>query len=61
MLINQFMQSVEIYRRDGEDGPSWSYAFYGPGSTIELLGVDVCMSMADIYKGVNFDEPLVED
>src|SRR5262249_32709686 len=56
VLINQFVQSVEVYRR-GEDETTWSYSFYGPGSTVELTSVDVYLSMDEIYKDVNFDEP----
>jgi len=60
VLINQFMQSVEVYRR-GEEETSWSYSFYGPGSTVELTSVDVYLSMDEIYKGINFDEPLMDE
>ncbi|MBV9231393.1 MAG: Uma2 family endonuclease [Chloroflexi bacterium] len=61
VLINQFAQYVEIYRRNGEGGSTWSHVFYGPDSTIELFSVDVCLSMDEIYKGINFDEPLLDE
>jgi Uma2 family endonuclease len=61
VLINQFMQAVEVYRRDEEEEERWHYTFYGPGSTVELTSVDVPISMDEIYKGINFDEPLVEN
>jgi Uma2 family endonuclease len=60
VLINQFTQAAEVYRRDGEDGTTWSHAFYGPDQGgIELQSVDVFIPMDEIYKGINFDEPLV--
>jgi len=61
VLINQFAPYVEVYRRNGEDGTSWNHTFYGPGEQIELTSVDVSISMSEIYKGINFDEPLVEE
>jgi Uma2 family endonuclease len=61
ILINQFTQAAEVYRRDSEDGSRWSHVFYGPDQGIELQSVDVFISMDEVYKGINFDEPLVED
>ena len=61
VLINQFTQAAEVYRRDSEDGTTWSHVFYGPDKGIELQSVDVFISMDEVYKGINFDEPLVED
>ena len=60
LLISQFAQHVEIYRR-GEDETTWSHSFYGPGSMVRLTSVDVHLSMDEIYKGINFDEPLLEE
>ena len=60
VLISQFAPHVEIYRRC-EDGTEWEYTIYGPGATVELTSVDVPISMDEIYKRVNFDEPLVEE
>jgi hypothetical protein len=34
--------------------------FYGSGSTVELSSVDVFIEMDEIYKGINFDEPLMD-
>jgi hypothetical protein len=34
---------------------------YGPGATVELTSVDVYLSMDEIYKRVNFDEPLIDE
>jgi len=60
VLINQFAQAVEVYRRDEEDDENWQHLYYGPGSTVELASIDVPLTMAEIYKGINFDEPLLE-
>jgi Uma2 family endonuclease len=60
VLINQFTQAVEVYRRDEEDDENWQHLFYGPGSTVELASIDVPLIMEEIYKGINFDEPLLE-
>jgi Uma2 family endonuclease len=57
VLIDQFTQAAEVYRRDSEDGTTWSHGFYGPDKGgIELQSVDVFISMDEIYKGINFDE-----
>ncbi|MDQ2906573.1 MAG: Uma2 family endonuclease [Chloroflexota bacterium] len=61
MLINQFTQSVDVYRRSEQDTASWSRISYGPDVEIELKSVDVCISMREIYKGIDFDEPLMEE
>ncbi len=61
VLIDQFVQVVEVYRRVGEEGTTWSHAFYGPGSEVELHSVDVCFSIDELYKGINFDEPLFDE
>lgn len=60
VLINQFTQAADVYRRDSEDGIIWHHVFYGPDQGgIELQSVDAFISMDEIYKGINFDEPLV--
>ncbi len=60
MLVSQFARHVEVYRR-GEDGITWIYALYGPGGEIELSSIDVRITMDEVYKHINFDEPLVEE
>lgn len=60
VLIDQFTQASEAYRRDSEDGATWNHVFYGPKQGIELQSVDVFISMDEIYKGINFNELLVE-
>jgi Uma2 family endonuclease len=61
VLINQYTHFVEVYRRD-EDDTRWSHiAYSGPDATVELASVDVYLTMNEIYKGINFDEPLVEE
>ena len=60
VLINQFVQAVEIYRRDEQDD-TWHSIFYGPGSEIEFKSIDVRLGLQEIYQEIDFDEPLVED
>lgn len=59
VLVSQFAPHVEVHRRS-EDEQSWSYALYGVSSTIELTSVDVHIPIDDLYKGINFEEPLEE-
>lgn len=61
MLINQFARHVEIYRRDEEDSTMWHHMVYEPDEQVELASVDVFLSMDEIYKGIDFDEPLLEE
>ncbi len=56
VLISQFAQHVEIYRRDTEDGTTWSKTEYGPGQIVTLSSVDVAMSMDEIYRKIDFTE-----
>lgn len=60
ILISQFEPHVELYRRH-EDDAGWEHIVYGPDSIVELASVDVHLSMDEIYKRVNFDEPLMEE
>lgn len=59
ILVSQFAQHVEVYRRSEEEN-TWSYVLSGPGATIELASIDVQMAMDDLYRGIDFDEPLEE-
>jgi Uma2 family endonuclease len=61
LLISQFAQYVEIYRRDREDATIWRKQEYGPGETVELQSVDIAISMDEIYRGINFAEFLMEE
>jgi Uma2 family endonuclease len=61
VLISQFAQHVEIYRRDSEDATKWSKQEYGPGESIELQSVDIAIAMDEIYQGINFAELLMEE
>ncbi|MDQ2902798.1 MAG: Uma2 family endonuclease [Chloroflexota bacterium] len=60
VLISQFTRHVVVYRRGKEEGAPWSYVSYDTGATVELNSVDVCLSMDEIYRGINFDKPLAE-
>ncbi len=61
VLISQFAQHVEIYRRDTADGTTWSKTEYGPGQTVTLSSVDVSISMDEIYRKIDFAEFLAEN
>jgi Uma2 family endonuclease len=61
VLISQFAQYVEVFRRSERDRKSWSHVFYGPGEVVALESVDVHIPLEEIYEGIDFDEPLVED
>jgi Uma2 family endonuclease len=60
VLVSQFAPYVEIWRRDEHDAAIWHYAHYSIGAEVEFTSVDIRLPMADIYREVNFDEPLVE-
>ena len=62
VLISQFAPHVEVYRRL-EEGTEWGYTFYGPGLEEEVVleSVDVAVSLAEIYEGIDFNEPLVDE
>ncbi|HLG76875.1 MAG TPA: Uma2 family endonuclease [Ktedonobacteraceae bacterium] len=61
VLISQFAPHVEIYRRSETDQTTWSYEIFGPGSAVVLKSVDVRLALDELYKSINFDEPLVEE
>lgn len=62
VLINQYTKRVEVYQRDGEDNQHWQYTVYEqPEDTILLTSIDVPLTMAEIYKNINFDEPLLDE
>jgi Uma2 family endonuclease len=61
VLISQFAQHVEVYRRESEDAAMWSKQEYGLGESIELRSVDIAISMDEIYQGINFAEFLTEE
>lgn len=60
-LVDQFTPYVEIWRRDQEDEESWHYVHYKRDDVVEFASLDVYISMDDIYRDVNFDEPLLEE
>jgi Uma2 family endonuclease len=61
MLVSQFARHVEIYRRSEEDETIWNYVLYRSDETVELTCVDVFLTMDEIYRGIDFDEPLLEE
>ncbi|HZO70814.1 MAG TPA: Uma2 family endonuclease [Ktedonobacteraceae bacterium] len=61
VLISQFAPYVEIYRRDREKSDEWHHGFYEAGQELLLESVDVHFPLEDLYRGINFDEPLIEE
>lgn len=61
VLINQFAPYVEVWRRNEENENKWHYSHYGPGEAVLLESLDISISMDDIYRGIDFDEPLIEE
>ncbi len=59
VLVSQFSPHVEVYRRNEEEGSSWSQQMYGPGEEMMLESLDICISLDEIYQGIDFDEPLM--
>lgn len=60
VLISQFAPHVEVYRRDGEEGRMWRYTLYGPDEMVALESVDVEIAMEEIYQGIDFGGPWLE-
>jgi Uma2 family endonuclease len=61
VLIDQFRPYVEVYRRIEEDSTEWSHVVYESGEEVILESVDVYIPMEDIYRKIDFNEPLVEE
>ncbi len=61
VLISQFAPHVEVYRRQGEDGTGWICTHYGPGEGLLLESIDVPLTIDEIYRKIDFDEPLLEE
>jgi Uma2 family endonuclease len=61
VLIDQFRPYVKIYRRIEEDSTEWSHVVYESGEEVILESVDVYIPMEDIYRAIDFNEPLVEE
>jgi Uma2 family endonuclease len=54
VLISQFSQHVEIYRRVSEDAEEWRGPdIYGPGQTFTLESVDIPIEIEDVYRKVD--------
>lgn len=61
VLVSQFAQHVELYRRDEENGTTWSKFEFGPGETVELRSVDIFIPIEEIYKNIDFAELATEE
>lgn len=60
-LVSQFARHVEFYRRSEENETIWNNVLYRSDETVELACVDVFLTMDEIYRGIDFDEPLLEE
>lgn len=60
VLVSQFSPHIEVYHRE-EGSSGWLHIFYVQGQEVVLKSIDVSLSLDEIYQGINFDEPLVED
>ncbi len=60
VLISQFAPYVEVYRRDRGKGDEWRHVSYEAGQEVVLESVDVHFPLEDLYRRIDFDEPLVE-
>jgi Uma2 family endonuclease len=64
VLINQFAPYVEIWQRNEHtplDTKTWLYRHYGPGESIEIMSINAHIEMATIYRGIAFDDEMVEE
>lgn len=64
VLVNQFAPYVEVYRRTSaseQENSTWLHTSYEPDSTIELHSIDIHIPLQEIYRGIRFDEPLLEE
>jgi Uma2 family endonuclease len=62
VLVDQFTPTVEVYRRNGEDGETWSYvACDKKKAVVEFASINLKLKMEDIYWDVNFDDSLAEE
>lgn len=61
VFASQFAPYVEVWRRDPHDEATWRYAHYSSGEVVEFACLDVHMSMEEIYRDIDFDEPLMEE
>lgn len=61
VLVSQFAQYIEMWRRDEQDDTQWHYVHYKAGEEVEFASLDVRLSMAEIYRKIDFTEPLVEE
>lgn len=59
VLVSQFAPHVEVYYRDEEDETIWRYALYEEDQEVVLPSMDIHLAMRDIYKGIDFNEPLL--
>jgi len=59
VLLSQFSPHVEVYYRDEEDETIWHTVVYDEDQEIVLPSMDINIAISDIYKGIDFTEPLL--
>lgn len=59
VLISQFAQYVEVWQRNEHDPnnpKAWLYRHYGPGDTVDLVSIDIHVEVAELYRGLVFND-----
>jgi Uma2 family endonuclease len=60
VFIDQFTQTVEVVRRNGEDGETWSFISPENG-IVEFASINCLLKMEEIYWEVQLAKPVVEE
>jgi Uma2 family endonuclease len=58
VLVSQYSQHVEVYRRRDDDTWPAQPVIYGPGDEVELQSIDVSIPIDEFYDGIDFSEPI---
>ncbi len=64
VLVNQYLPYIEVWQRNEElpDNPkAWHYRHYGPGEIVDLISLNIQLTMAEIYQDLNFAADEEED
>lgn len=61
VLIDQFAPHVEVYQRDEQNQQQWKHSFYTAGEEIVLESLDIAIPIDEVYRGIDFNEPLVNE
>jgi Uma2 family endonuclease len=58
VLVSQYSQHVEVYRRRDDDTWTEQPVIYGPGDDVVLESIDVSIPIDEFYDDVDFSEPI---